>query len=233
MNVFYQDKFCTAFQFNVNNKQCKLCQTGDLTKPKNPNKKNKDTISGLCPKVKKDLQLQIEQDIQAEIIGDTKWCATNGTLCNFPFKFSGKNYYKPITRDNLKKCITDDNTFQSLDMKTLKEYTESQLVPCSPCPDYVARHSESYLGFPLVSEAKTDEKQQSPKSDYAFVTLAECQYLCYITKLCLYFSWDDNYPPKGTGVCDLKYGMGKRVQKTVIFGHKNDPGLCLLFPLKT
>ena len=97
---------------------------------KEDNAGNKDTISGLCPKVKA-LQRKIEEDIQDEGTGDPWWCGENGKLCNFPFNLTGRMYYKPVTIHDVKKCTTDDNT---LHMKTPKEYNESQLVPCSPCP---------------------------------------------------------------------------------------------------
>ena len=38
------------------------------------NDENKDTVSGLCPKVKKELQDEIKTDIQNEIEREKWWC---------------------------------------------------------------------------------------------------------------------------------------------------------------
>ena len=113
------------------------------------NDENKDTISGLCPKVKEELQDEIKTDIQNEIEREKWWCERNENenprKCNFPFKLqhNGKNYYKPVlTSDGEKKCIVSDNTLNMIPnavnqidwTNPYKEFTESQLVPCSPCP---------------------------------------------------------------------------------------------------
>jgi len=96
------------------------------------NDENQDTVSGLCPKVKDELQDEIKTDIQNEIEREKWWCERNENenprKCNFPFKLNATNYYKPfITSDGDKKCIVNDTY-------PIKEFTESQLVPCSPCP---------------------------------------------------------------------------------------------------
>ena len=109
---------------------------------KEENDENKDTISGLCPKVKEVLQDEIKTDIQNEIERDKWWCERNENenprRCNFPFKLNAKNYYKPVlTSDGDKKCIVNDTISTipvSIPMMNMKEFTESQLVSCSPCP---------------------------------------------------------------------------------------------------
>ena len=113
---------------------------------KEENDENKDTISGLCPKVKEVLQDEIKTDIQNEIVREKWWCERNENenprRCNFPFKlqFNAINYYEPVlTSDGDRKCIVNDNTFNMKpghenEIDSIKEFTESQLVPCSPCP---------------------------------------------------------------------------------------------------
>ena len=112
------------------------------------NDENQDTVSGLCPKVKDELQDEIKTDIQNEIERDKWWCErkekANPRRCNFPFKlqFNAINYYEPVlTSDGDRKCIVNDNTFNmkpneanKIDWENPKEFTESQMVPCSPCP---------------------------------------------------------------------------------------------------
>ena len=85
------------------------------------NEENKDIISGLCPKVKAEIQREIKEDIQNKIGGNTWWCAAD-KMCNFPFSINGKKHYKPVGH----KCIAADNTLD-------QEFTENDLVPCSPC----------------------------------------------------------------------------------------------------
>ena len=80
--------------------------------------------------------------------------------------------------------------------------------------------------------------QIRPKNSLNFVVrikydllfcLVECQYLCKITKYCLYFNHDP-LNNKETGKCWLKYGIGKFDSTTnFTFGQKNNEGLCIEF----
>ena len=121
--INYQDIHCTAFQFK--NKECKTCKTGKIK-----GKDEDDIISGLCPKVKVDLERVIKKEIE-NIDEENWWCEKNDNTkkCNFPFKINGQNYFKPFsTTDGDKKCIIADDTYN---------FNESQLVPCSPCPGII------------------------------------------------------------------------------------------------
>ena len=67
----------------------------------------------------------------------------------------------------------------------------------------------------------------SDHNEYLWTTLAECQYLCRITNLCLYFNWRQHnhrqqLAPAGLGSCWLKCGVGKKfTDSTNKFGLKN------------
>ena len=90
----------------------------------------------------------------------------------------------------------------------------------------------TYSGFPLL---RGPDDWSNGRNDYKYTTVAECQYLCYITEKCLYFNWlprdMSSTPPEGLGVCWLKYGMGKKDMANGInpsnnrFGHRNTAGL--------
>ena len=89
------------------------------------NEEKKDIISGLCPKVKADIQREVELDIQNnKIDGDSWWWCANGKQCNFPFTINGQKHYKPVEG----KCIAADNN--TID-KEFEDHTN--LVSCSPC----------------------------------------------------------------------------------------------------
>lgn len=89
------------------------------------NDENKDIISGLCPKVKAEIQNEIEEDIENnKIVGNIWWwCGDKNQNCNFPFTINGQKHYKPVGG----KCIAVGDIND-------QEFTEDDLVPCSPCP---------------------------------------------------------------------------------------------------
>ena len=96
------------------------------------------------------------------------------------------------------------------------------------------KYGISYSAFPLIREPETDADETIQKNDYYCVTLAECQYLCYITKLCLYFNLEleesSSSCTRPSGKCWLKHGMGRLNpnQPYFKFGHKNNEGLCII-----
>ena len=66
-----------------------------------------------------------------------------------------------------------------------------------------------------------------------WTTLSECQFLCAITDLCLYFNWrqtsyweSEESVPERLGTCWLKYGVGATSLDSTnnTFGHKNTAG---------
>ena len=85
----------------------------------------------------------------------------------------------------------------------------------------------AYSAFPLIREPETTGDEAIHRNDYYCVTLAECQFLCNITNLCLYFNLDLR---TSCGKCWLKYGMGRLNpnKPDYRFGHKNHEGLCII-----